>query len=300
MRPHAPHLYQTQAGGVRQTVTGTLIFGGADDDEAAAAAFFAQGLFAIHVVGTTRRAPTEPGYHGGKSDGFLAVITSSQYGLGMNSYTYLGGAGEDRLNGVSLSAGGAYVAVGTTDSPDLATAGEPQTSLAGGRDAFYARTGVQGIPQYGYLGGTGGDSATSVSWVFTNQFLIAGETRSPDLPARAESSAAPGGGSEGFFERHRHLEGYLPQQGPALAEHQSGWARNRIGESAGLGTVRVNLRADRAERATPVLMPGKGEWWQAQGECWNAGLRWLATRDAPFELGRFRLNGFNLERASTG
>lgn len=57
---------------------------------------------------------------------------------------------------------------------------------------------------------------------------------------------------------------------------------------------------ERRERATPVLMPGKGEWWPAQGECWNAGLRCLATRDAPFELGRFRLNGFNLERDSTG
>ena len=27
---------------------------------------------------------------------------------------------------------------------------------------------------------------------------------------------------------------------------------------------------------------------------------WLATREAPFGLGRFRLNGFDLERASKG
>ncbi len=45
---------------------------------------------------------------------------------------------------------------------------------------------------------------------------------------------------------------------------------------------------------------GKGEWWRAQAEGLNAGLGWLATREAPFGLGRFRLNGFDLERASTG
>ena len=40
---------------------------------------------------------------------------------------------------------------------------------------------------------------------------------------------------------------------------------------------------------------GRGEWWQLQGDGLNQGLRWLSARNSPCKLGRFRLNGFNLE-----
>ena len=40
---------------------------------------------------------------------------------------------------------------------------------------------------------------------------------------------------------------------------------------------------------------GQGEWWQLQRDGLNRGLRWLSARNSPCELGRFRLNGFNLE-----
>ena len=41
---------------------------------------------------------------------------------------------------------------------------------------------------------------------------------------------------------------------------------------------------------------GSSDWWQSQAESLRHGLAWLSCQDAPAQLGKFRLNGFNLDR----
>ncbi len=181
-----------------RVLVGTLIFGGVDDDEVGGAALLDLRAASIQVVGTTRRTAPEEGYHGGASDGFVATVTFTDRGVVLSEYVFVGGSGEDRLKAVAVSDFREYAAVGVTDSPDLPTTGAQQTSLAGGRDAFYVISDNR-QPKYGYLGGSGGESANTVTWLGVSQVLLGGETSSGDLPARAENTADPGSGSNGFF-----------------------------------------------------------------------------------------------------
>lgn len=41
---------------------------------------------------------------------------------------------------------------------------------------------------------------------------------------------------------------------------------------------------------------GSSDWWRSQAESLRQGLAWLSRQDAPAQLGKFRLNGFNLDR----
>ncbi len=41
---------------------------------------------------------------------------------------------------------------------------------------------------------------------------------------------------------------------------------------------------------------GTGEWWQSESERLRQGLEWVSSLRAPMQLGRFRLNGFDLDR----
>ncbi len=44
---------------------------------------------------------------------------------------------------------------------------------------------------------------------------------------------------------------------------------------------------------------GSSDWWKAQCAAIEEGLRWMATQRSPIPLGRYRLNGFSLERSAT-
>ena len=43
---------------------------------------------------------------------------------------------------------------------------------------------------------------------------------------------------------------------------------------------------------------GSSDWWKTQASAIEDGLRWMATLRPPVSLGRFRLNGFSLERTA--
>jgi hypothetical protein len=43
---------------------------------------------------------------------------------------------------------------------------------------------------------------------------------------------------------------------------------------------------------------GTSDWWKAQCAAIEEGLRWMATQRSPVPLGRYRLNGFSLERSA--
>ena len=203
--------------------TGTVITGGSGDDQATGAALGTTfGSQALLVVGTTDSRDLgslsfNDTYRGGASDGFWASFALTERfssALALNGIRYVGGSGEDRLNAIA-SNGFSAVAVGTTDSPDLATAGPadfppaPQATLGGGRDAFY----VTGDGRTGYFGGTGDDQGLAVG-VFSDRFYLAGETNSPDLPNLAANSAAFQGGTDAFLAQPASLfllPSFVPQ-----------------------------------------------------------------------------------------
>lgn len=175
------------------SLTGTIVTGGAGDDEATGAALRASGQLQLDVVGTTDSRDWGAGYRGGASDGFVAVFAprgSFSPTLSLVNISYIGGGGEDRLNAVAGNSF-SFVAAGSTNSPDLAGASNaPQSTLAGGRDAFY----LLADGTTGYFGGSGDDEALAVG-MESFRFLIAGTTTSADLP-RATNSYR--GGSDGF------------------------------------------------------------------------------------------------------
>lgn len=106
--------------------------------------------------------------------------------------TFLGGANDDRPNGLALDSAGTITIVGQTSSGNFpTTGGSYDTSLSGGTDAFVAR--LRPDPSLGgnqlvyatYLGGSdvgAAEAATAVALDATNAAMVGGNTPSVDFP----------------------------------------------------------------------------------------------------------------------
>lgn len=158
------------------------------------------------VAGTTTSAdgpgafPTTPGapqetYGGGTSDAF--VVRLSNDGSALEFGTYLGGTSPNIPNppgdlglGVGLDGGNNIYVVGQAVMPDFpSTASVIQPNFGGSTtDGFAARINVSGFMDYAtFLGGTGGDAATSVIVDNVGYAHVAGNTGSPNFPTTAGS-----------------------------------------------------------------------------------------------------------------
>jgi hypothetical protein len=193
----------------RNTFSGTIIIGGSGDDQiAGVAANSVQPGFFIAGTTTSTDFPVLGGliaggsqtYHGGASDGFIGFIelysgvqSYASYGLS----NYIGGSGADRINAFTGN-GEVFAYAGVTDSPDLPTFNASQTTLAGGKDAFYGvySFGFSSVV-YGYLGGSGDDAAYAVAIQgSTPTVWIGGSSASSDFPF---VNGALSGPSDGFL-----------------------------------------------------------------------------------------------------
>jgi Beta-propeller repeat/Divergent InlB B-repeat domain len=125
-------------------------------------------------------------YNGGATDGFVAK-------LGLDGTpiwaTYIGGTAGDEAFGISLdSSGNAYVAGQTTSTDLKVVKALPQGgSYNGAGDAFVAEVDSGGqISILSYIGGSGLDLATGVSWnATTGNVSVGGSTQSTNLPVTA-------------------------------------------------------------------------------------------------------------------
>lgn len=164
----APVVYQ-QRSGVRQPV---------------------EGRYAVRQDG-------EIGFHIAKYDRRLPLVIDPV----LSYSTYLGGARQERVNGVAVDAQGNMFLVGETFSPDFpAPSGGVRSSLG---DVFIAKLNSAGnaLLYVTYLGGNAHDLGNSVAVDAAGAAYVAGATFSWDFPTANALQATHHGQSDGFIAK---------------------------------------------------------------------------------------------------
>lgn len=165
----------------------STFLGGNGEDEGRGIALDASNN--VVVVGKTRSTnfpiadPLQP-VPGGGVDVFVAKLSAD--GSALLKSTYLGGGGDDYVNGVAVDASGNICLAGWTTSTNFPTANALQAGFGGGEaDAFIARLNPSGsaLVYSTYLGGSGGDWADGgVALDAAGNAHVAGRTYSSDFP----------------------------------------------------------------------------------------------------------------------
>jgi len=165
----------------------------------------------------TAGTPLAATYIGGTSDGFVAKVATTLTGAASLPYaTYIGGAGEDRGNALTLgSTAGLVYVTGRTASTDFpVSAGAFQSTLNGtGFDAYVlaldtTAAGTAGLGYASYLGGSGDDRGLAIARGASDNLYLTGRTMSVDFPTSAGAPDATCGtdancdhdGSQSFFD----------------------------------------------------------------------------------------------------
>jgi hypothetical protein len=153
--------------------------------------------------------PTYPA--GATTSAFFSVIFFQNNGgtLFISSY-YGGNTGTTSVNGIALIAPTGqlvpyiYVA-GTTTATDLPTVNPLQASNAGGSDAFVAQLKFPDVIAYSsYLGGSGNETASSITTDSQGNIIVAGYTTSTDFPTSGQNppyQSVNEGGTDGFITK---------------------------------------------------------------------------------------------------
>ena len=171
----------------------------------------------------------QPG-SGGSNDGFVARLSGDLKTLRQSSY--LGGSGGDIITSLALASDGDVIVAGHTSSTNLpctsiafaGCADGAQPGYSGGTwDGFVARLSgdLQTLLQSSYLGGSSFDAIASLALASNGDVVVAGETRSTNLPCTSTTSAGcangaqpgyGGGGYDSFVARlSGDLKGAQPQ-----------------------------------------------------------------------------------------
>ena len=169
--------------------------GGIGFDHCAAIAADASGHAYVGGRTVSPDFPTANALQGtapGGEDGFVAKLNPT--GSALVYSTYLGGTGNDIVEGVALDADGNVYVTGTTSSDDFPTADASQSALGGGagdEDAFVAKIAASGaaLVYSTYLGGALLDFGKGIAVDGNRDAYVAGGTISTDFPT--ENAAQP-------------------------------------------------------------------------------------------------------------
>lgn len=184
--------FVTMVEGATGRMTTGLVFGGRGDDRAYSVAFDRAGDAWIAGETESRDLPVfnapQRLFGGGARDGMLLRITG---GAGVRMLTYMGGSGDDAINGIAADASGGITLAGDTTSDDF-----PMREIRPFRkdmDAFIARITTAGGPVFALrMGGHGDDHAYAVAIDPSGSPTVAGTTTSPDFPTAAKEPGADG------------------------------------------------------------------------------------------------------------
>jgi uncharacterized protein (TIGR03437 family) len=224
-----------------QVVFATYI-GGPADDEALGVALDPAGN--IIVCGHTLSSfnfPVTPGifqraYRGADSgntqynlgDGFVTKVSPSG---ALIFSTYIGGSGDESVNGVAVDAAGNIYGVGSTTSIDFPATSDAliksyqgPTSLLnflrvkiGDGFVFKMKPDGTGLLNSTYLGGEADDAAMQIALDASGKVFVAGFTGSDSFPITADATQRSSGGKGGGLFNFTSLgDAFLVQLGPSL------------------------------------------------------------------------------------
>jgi len=148
----------------------------------------------IYITGSTQSAnfPVTANVlqsqFGGRSDSFVSILSAD--GSRLIASTLFGGSGDEMVQGINVLhrnglADSVVISGETSSSNLLATAGAPQTSLAGGLDAFVAvlSSDLSSLRYFTFLGGSAEDSARdSAITPDGSSIFVGGHTLSSGFP----------------------------------------------------------------------------------------------------------------------
>lgn len=188
----------------RLTSAGSLDFahwvGGTSADEVSGVIGSGSGYVAAGTTSSSNIPLGASGYDQTKAagtDGFLV----RHDGTSLLQGTFLGGSGDDAIEGIARDVQTRVAVVGTTDSTDLPTietSGQPDSG--GGTDAFAAQVfpDLANLGWITYHGGAGTDVGEDIASV-DNFTYIVGATSSSDLPLVQAADSTLGGFDDGFL-----------------------------------------------------------------------------------------------------
>ncbi len=146
--------------------------------------------------------PIQSNYGGDLADAFVAKFNPA--GSQIVYATYLGGNGNDGVNGIAIDpTGNAYI-TGVTFSTNFPTTNPLQENFRGGAfDAFVSKINPSGtaLVYSTYLGGTDDARGYRIALDAASNVYIAGQTLSPNFPTAAALQPTFGGGSDAFITK---------------------------------------------------------------------------------------------------
>ena len=185
------------------TLLSLTYLGGSGLDDRASVAIAPDGSIFVSGRTLSPNLPVTPGGspHSGGADAFVykldATASTVQY------VTYVGGAGDESANALTVDSLGRPLLVGSTTSaadtfPE--TTGAPQTTAGGATDAFVAlldpTTGAVSFASF--LGGSGADDAYGVKANALGQVFVVGTTQSANFPLAGALQGAISGTADAF------------------------------------------------------------------------------------------------------
>lgn len=199
--------FVTKINAAGSAIVYTTYLGGTGNEEGTAlAADFAGNVYLCgwtdssnFPVRLNSSLPGSGAYSGGKSDGFVSVLNAA--GSDLSVSFYLGGAGDDIANALTIDSGANIYVAGYTSSLSLPAMNGPQRANAGGQDAFLYKFSSKGIFAYStFFGGAGDEVANGVAVEASGAVYVVGDTTSNTLPGiSAVSVQSTRKGSQDIF-----------------------------------------------------------------------------------------------------
>ncbi|MDP3880203.1 MAG: SBBP repeat-containing protein [Dehalococcoidales bacterium] len=181
--------------------------GGSEDDSANSVVFGGPSGH-VYIGGTTTSTdfPVRNGYlgsyQGGTRDAFVAEIDTASSGAPSLVYcTYIGGNGDDVINGIEVTPSGNVYLSGSTTSTNFPVKNGYLVTPGGGKDVFLTRllAGGTNLAYSTYLGGSGDDSGNGLTVdASTGIAYITGSSTSTNFPLKNAFQTTPGGQQDAF------------------------------------------------------------------------------------------------------
>lgn len=149
-------------------------------------AYVAGRTSSTNLIGITSEKAIQS-RNGGGQDGFLVKLNTTATGVVYG--TYLGGGGEDAINGLAVNSSGEAHVTGDTSSttfPGVGNGSIQRFRRGAKRDAFVAKIAASGssILYSTYLGGSSDQSASAISLDSAGTAYVTGFTTSVDFPIK--------------------------------------------------------------------------------------------------------------------